>query len=53
MDEDLTRVSKKVKRCDVCKVGIMTITTEAKIRGEWESVKVVRNCGHTSEFDPQ
>jgi hypothetical protein len=53
MDE-FTRVEKKVKFCPSCRVGILTLTTEAQQDdGSWKVVRVVRNCGHQQESDPE
>jgi len=50
--EDFTRTSHKVKACPICRVGIMTLTTETQQDdGSWKVTKVVRNCGHELESD--
>lgn len=53
-DEKFTRSSKAVRFCPACRVAIMTLyTEEKKDDGTWETIKIVRNCGHKLESDPQ
>lgn len=53
-DEKFTRGSKAVRFCPACRVGIMTLFTEEKQDdGTWKMIKIVRNCGHRQESDPE
>lgn len=54
MYEESPRVIRKSKPCAACRAAMMTWTTEERQEdGTWEVTRIVRNCGHKLESDPQ
>ncbi len=54
MMDDFTKVTKRVEPCKICRVGILTLRTDAQQDdGSWKLVKIRRNCGHVYESDPK
>jgi hypothetical protein len=54
VDWDDLRTSHKVKPCKECRAAMMTFTTEERQKdGTWKVTKIVRNCGHVADTDPQ
>ena len=54
MDDLDIRHSWKMATCHDCRAAMMTFYTEERqSNGTWKVIKLVRNCGHTTENDPK